>query len=91
MDKYSSAALKIITTQELLIGPLARDLARKVPGLTFNALNSVELIGDPKNILGNLVNQYYGIFGKTSIAVSKDALKPMSGSLSLDELPDILK
>lgn len=91
MDKFSSAALKIIRTQELLIGPIARDLAKKVQGLNIVNTDNVEVNGDPKLILGNLVNQYYGIFGKTSIAVSKDALRSLKSSISPEELPDILR
>lgn len=91
MDKFSSAALKIIRTQELLIGPIARDLAQKVQGLSIVNVDNIEINGDPKLILGNLVNQYYGIFGKTSIMVSKDALKSLESSLTPEELPEILK
>lgn len=84
---YNTVAEKIILEQEQVIGPLARNLAQQVRGLHMSN-SHIEIDGDPKTILEELVTQYSGLFGKASIAVSKHALKGLT--LNTIELPAIL-
>jgi hypothetical protein len=91
MDKYSEAVLKIVSEQELIIGPLAKDLAKKANGITFKDSKEVMITGDPKSALENLVGQYHMLFGKTSVEVSKNAIKSLRHLLSSEDLPEILK
>ena len=91
MDKYGSAAAKIIDTQQLLIGPLARNLALKVQGLVFAPNGEISFEGNPKEALNNLVVRYYNLFGQTSVQVSIEALKDMQDGPSAEDLPEILK
>lgn len=91
MDKYSEAVSRIVSEQELVMGPLAISLANKTQGIKIENKDSASITGDPKVALGSLVSQYDMLFGKVSIEVSKNALKHMSTVLSPQELPDILK
>jgi hypothetical protein len=90
-DKYTQAALKIIKEQELLIGPLAFDLARRSSSISFNTNEGLTILGDPKAALESLVTQFNLLFGRTSVEVSKQALKHSGESFLPEELPEILK
>lgn len=91
MNKYTQAAEVIIDEQTLVIGPLARDLAKKVQGLSFIADSHLDIVGEPKDVLEQLVSEYSKLFGRASVEVSKDAMRRQSLSFSPEELPDILK
>ncbi len=91
MDKYNRAIVTIINEQKLIIGPLAVNVAQRSNGLRVVSETSIDIVGDPKIALSDLVQEYSKIFGATSIKVSRDALKRMSPNLSPEELPEILK
>ena len=91
MDIYSLAASQIIKQQQAIIGPLALDQAHKVPGLKFSNSDTVEILGDAKGILENLVKQYEQLFGQASIEVCKDAIKEVKPPIPQSELPAILQ
>lgn len=91
MDIYSQAVAEIIKQQQLVIGPLALDQARKVNGLNFTDVNNVSISGDAKDVLTHLVEQYGTIFGQASIEVCKEALKHLKTPPSRDELPEVLR
>lgn len=87
-DKYKTAILNIVNTQKLIIGPLAIDMAKKVPDITFRNGN-VEIVGDPVKILHALVKEYEVLFGELSVKVSRDSIKEIEFQPS--ELPEILR
>lgn len=87
--KYVTIILKIVVEQELLMGPVAVDLAKNTPGIQLKDHTDLNLNGDPKKILHNLIQGYQQVFGRTSIEVSKRAIKSMN--VSKDDLPEILK
>lgn len=72
MDIFAQAAEKIIKEQENIIGPVALEQARKVPGLKVNG--AVEISGNKTEVLGKLVEQYQHLFGQTSVEVCKEAV-----------------
>jgi hypothetical protein len=87
-------AVRIIKEQELVIGPLAWNEARKVPGLQIIDEKKGEVTlqnGDPKGIIDKLVAQYERIFGKASHAVCHDAVKDLIAGMSQEEIPSSLK
>ena len=90
-DVYIQAIKKIISEQESIIGPLAFDQARKVAGLQISANGDVSLVGEGKDVLSHLVEQYEHFFGRASIEVCKDALRQVNPNLPADDLPEILK
>ena len=90
--QFPKIAIRIIQEQELVIGPLAWDEAKKVVGLTVDQFNeSVSFSGDPKEILNKLVLQYERLFGKLSDEVCKDAVKDLVSQMSPEEIPSSLK
>lgn len=84
--------IRIIHEQELVIGPLAWDEARKVSGLTVDQPhNSVSFSGDSKDIVNRLVAQYERLFGKASQAVCHDAVKDLIATMNPEQVPSSLK
>lgn len=90
-DIYSLAVSHIIQGQQAIIGPIAIDQAKKVPGLKVVNANTVEISGNGKEILDHLVHQYEGLFGRASIEVCKDAIREINPAVPREQLPDILQ
>ena len=92
MSIFEQVAEKIIKQQEGIIGPIALEQAKKVPGLTLDeAKHEVKLSGDEKNILDSLVGKYADLFGKASVEVCRDAAKEFSSQIPKDNLPSFLQ
>lgn len=94
MNIFSQISIRIIKEQELIIGPLAWDEARKVPGLETLDSNKAEVNlqnGDPKNIIDKLVLQYERIFGRASHEVCRDAVQDLIARMPPEEIPSSLK
>jgi hypothetical protein len=92
MNPIIQIPIKIIKEQELVIGPLAWDEARKVSGLNVDpAQGSASFSGDAKDIINRLVQQYERLFGRASREVCKDAVKDLTSKISPDEVPSSLK
>ena len=93
MTIFDQISIRIIKEQELIIGPVAWDEARKVQG--FHVIDSskgeVSFDGDAKNVLNKLVAQYERIFGKASHAVCHDAVQDLIAKMPADEVPESLK
>ena len=92
--QFPQIVTRIIREQELVIGPLAWDEARKVEGLQVLDEKKGEVNlqnGDPKNIINKLVAQYERIFGKASHAVCHDAVQDLIAKMPADEVPESLK
>jgi hypothetical protein len=82
----------IIKEQELVIGPVAWDEAKKVTGLRVDvSKHTVDMEGNSKEILEKLVAQYEKLFGLASREVCRDAVRPLLSQVSDDEIPMVLK
>lgn len=91
MDPYAEAVSRIIKEQQSIIGPIAIDQAKKVVGLEIGGVDDIKVVGNKKEILGNLVNQYAKLFGQASVEICKEAFSPISDKIPSSEVPDILK
>ena len=92
METLQQIAIRIIKEQELVIGPLAWDEARKVSGLTVDqSRNSASVSGDAKDVINHLVAQYERIFGKASHAVCHDAVQDLIAKMPPEEVPSSLR
>lgn len=91
MDPYVEAVSRIIKEQQLIIGPIALDQAKKVAGLEVGGADDVKITGNKKEVLSNLVDQYAKLFGRASVEVCKEAFSPISGKIPPVDVPDILK
>jgi len=92
--KLSQIATQIIKEQELIIGPLAWEEARKVPGLSVIDTKKGEVVlqnEDPGNTIDKLVAQYEKIFGRTSHEVCREAVKDIIAKMPEDEIPSSLR
>jgi len=90
MDPYTQAVAKIIQEQQTIIGPVALDQAKKVAGIEV-ASGKVKLVGEGKDLLSKLVNQYAKLFGRASIEVCREAVKETKSPLTHEQLPEILQ
>lgn len=92
MDIFAVLAQKIIEEQETIIGPIALEQARKVPGLKLDwQQHKVSLEGNKTQILASLVDQYKDLFGQASIEVCKEAVDRYRTQLTTDQLPQALR
>lgn len=89
MTIYDQISVRIIKEQELIIGPVAWEEAKKVSGLkVLDRENEVvEISGDPKEILNKLVAQYSRLFGQVSAQVCKDAAQDLLAELPKEQVP----
>ena len=90
MDKVSEIAEKIIKEQENIIGPVAVEQARKVEGIEVVSDRDIKIVGNGKEVLQNLVNQYEKLFGRASIEVCREAVKGIISQAPRDQIPSIL-
>lgn len=91
MDPYVEAVSRIIKEQQSIIGPVALDQAKKVAGLEVGGVDDIKIVGNKKEILNSLVNQYAKLFGRASVEVCKEAFSSVSDKIPTAEVPDILK
>lgn len=91
MDIFEQAAEKIIEEQEKIIGPIAFEQAKKVPGLSVDLQkHEVKIEGDQKEILQKLVEQYQHLFGRASVEVCKDAVKDIIKQAPSNKIPSLI-
>ena len=90
---FDQISIRIIKEQELVIGPVAWEEARKVSG--FHVVDQdkgeVTFDGDPKEVLNRLVAQYSRLFGQVSKEVCKEAVQDLIAELPQTDVPDSLK
>lgn len=93
MTNLNTIANKIIKEQELIIGPVAWNEAKKVPGLKIidQKRGEVGFEGDPKQIIDKLVAQYENLFGRASHEVCKEAVSALIVDLMPSEVPASLR
>ncbi len=91
MNTLAKIATKIIQQQEDIIGPIALEQAKKVPGLVVHwETKEVELQGDEKTIVDKLVDQYKSLFGQASVEVCKEAAKDYLNEIPPQQRPSLL-
>ena len=90
---FNQISLRIIKQQELIIGPIAWEEARKVPGLQVvdNQNGSVVVQGDAQDVLNRLVAQYSRLFGKVSTEVCREAVQDLLVELPANQIPESLQ
>lgn len=93
MSIFNQISIRIIKEQELIIGPLAWEEAKKVPGLQVVNQNQgqIALGPDEKETVNKLVGQYGRLFGKTSIEACKDAVLDLLAELPKEQIPSSLQ
>lgn len=89
MSTLSKIAARIIKEQETIIGPLAWEQVKNIQGLKIvdRKAGDVELAGDEKQIIDQLVARYDRLFGRASHEVSREAVVSLIADLSPNEVP----
>lgn len=93
MNSFDQISQRIIREQELIIGPMAWDEARKVSGLSVvdQKQGKVSLVGDGKQIVDALVTRYVKLFGKASQEACKESVQDILAEMNAEEIPAMLK
>lgn len=92
MSLLQTMAIRIIQEQELIIGPIAWDEAKKVTGMTVQyEKREVTLQQDEPGVVDRLVSQYERLFGRASREVCKEAVRDIIGEVPQDKMPSALK
>lgn len=92
MDIFDQIAQRIVADQQLIIGPLAVEEAKRVKGLSFDTkTNELFISGDKKKSIDELISRYEQLFGQASIEVCRDAAAPLIPQLKSDEIPTLLQ
>jgi hypothetical protein len=92
MDVYAQIAANIIKSQEVIIGPVAIEQAKRIPHIQVDwDAQQVTITGDEAQALNALVNAYKELFGQISVEVSKEAAASLAGKLPANQLPEALK
>lgn len=92
MDIFGIVAEKIIIEQEKIIGPIALEQARKVQGLNVDMeKHEIKFVGNQKEIIEHLVEQYKHLFGQASVEVCKEAAKKFLIGVSKEDIPALLQ
>ena len=89
MSIFDQISIRIIKEQEFIIGPVAWEEARKVPGLTVvdAKKGQISFSGNEKDIVDKLVGQYARLFGKASNEVCREAVQDLIAELPKDQVP----
>lgn len=92
MDVYEQIAVKIISGQEAIIGPVAVEQAERVPHMKVDwTKKEVSVDGNKVKVIEDLINKYKELFGQISVEVSKQAAASLMSQLPADSLPAVLK
>lgn len=93
IDVFNQISIRIIKEQEAIIGPLAWTEAAKVEGLKVidAKAHKVDLTGDPKTVVNNLVSRYEQLFGRLSREVSREAVVDLTADIPVEDIPTSLK
>jgi hypothetical protein len=92
MSVFGKMAEKIIAEQETIIGPVALEQARKVPGLTVDwTKHEVNISGNETDVVEKLIEQYEHLFGKASVEACKEAVTSMLSQVPKEQIPALLR
>ena len=89
---FNQLVEKIINEQEIIIGPIALEQARKVYGLNVNwQRREIRIEGNGKDVVDKLIEQYRNIFGQASVEACKEAVRGVISQVPHDQVPDLLR
>lgn len=92
MDIYEQIVTKIIKSQEVIIGPVAIEQAKRVPHLKVDwEAKQIDISGNEADAVDALIDVYKELFGQISVEVSKEAAASLVDKLPANALPKALK
>jgi len=91
MDIFAQLAERIIQEQETIIGPIALEQAKKVPGIEVDwQKKEVKIQGDEQKAVEQLIEKYRDFFGNASVEVCREAVKSIIGQVPAGQMPPLL-
>ncbi|NDC22315.1 hypothetical protein EBZ57_03010 [bacterium] len=88
---FSEIAVKIIESQESIIGPIALQQAKKVSGLSLDwSHKKVDIKSNSPKVIDSLVNQYKVLFGDMAVETCRDVSRQLVSQLPANERPQTL-
>jgi predicted transcriptional regulator len=91
---FDKIAYRIIKEQELIIGPIAWQEARRVPGVHIGNSETGEVTVDDDSsaasTINQLVGQYERLFGRASREACREAVAGLIADLAPSEIPSSL-
>jgi hypothetical protein len=91
MDLYGQIAVKIISSQEAIIGPVAVEQAERVAGIHIDwSKHEVDISGNKVQTIEALIDKYKELLGQISVEVSKQAASSLMAKLPADGQPKTL-
>lgn len=89
MSIFDKIGIRIIKEQELIIGPVAWDEAKKVPGLSVinQKAGEITMGEDEKQTVNNLVAQYEKLFGRASREACRQSVQDLLAELPREQVP----
>lgn len=88
---FSEIAIRIIESQENIIGPIALAQAKKVNGLSVDwQEKKVSIKSDSPKVIDSLVNQYKILFGDMAVETCRDVSRQLVTQLPQSERPQTL-
>jgi len=92
MDVFEQIVVKIIKSQENIIGPVAIEQAKRVPHIKVDwDKKTIDIDGDETKAVNALVDVYKELFGQISVEVSKEAASSLVSQVPAGQLPEALK
>lgn len=90
---FGQISIRIIKEQELIIGPVAWEEAKKVQGFKIidQDNGTVSFDGNPQDVLDKLVAQYSRLFGQVSKEVCRQAVQDLIAELPQGDVPGSLQ
>lgn len=89
MSIFDKIGIRIIKEQELIIGPVAWDEAKKVQGLSVvnQRAGEISMGADEKETVNRLVAQYERLFGRASREACREAVQDLIAELPREQVP----
>lgn len=92
MNIFFQIVSRIIKEQELIIGPIAWDEAKKVQGLRVDITRKeIAIVNGEKEVIEKLVRQYERLFGRASIEACREAVQDIIPEIPPEKVPAVLK
>ena len=93
MSIFDQLVLKIISEQELLMGPVAWLQAEKVQGLRIDRKEKTVSIENIENgvAVDNLVGRFENLFGRAGREVCKEAVSALIADMQPSQVPSSLR
>ncbi|OGY58939.1 MAG: hypothetical protein A3H06_02420 [Candidatus Colwellbacteria bacterium RIFCSPLOWO2_12_FULL_44_13] len=90
-NQYQLAS-RIIKEQVAIIGPVAWGEAQEVDGLSIDvSRGEVYITGNRKEVLDRLISRYERLFGRASLEVCREAIRPVVSQIPAEEIPERLR